>query len=259
MIEIQDLGFSYGIAPFIESVDTSFCDGSLTVIIGENGSGKSTLLNLISGELKAKTGNILIDGKNIKKFTRRRIARALSCFPQGRNVPDMTALELVTLGRFAHIASTLATPKSEEEIAKSALEYVGASHFAYANLKRMSYGERQRIYLAMQIAQNAKNCLLDEPTNFLDVGAKFSMMEVLVRMKNEGKCVVCVLHDLSLALQYADRVILMKKGEIFADGTPAELYENGKIAEAFDITLERIVSNGEISYIAKPKQKAAWS
>ena len=251
MIEINNLSFSYGSSPFIDSVNLRFFDGSLTAIIGENGSGKSTLLKLISGELCAKEGAVILNGKNQKSLSQRETAKILSYFPQGRTVPDMTALEIVSLGRFA---CGFKDKKAEKEISLSALEYVGASKFADISLKNMSYGERQKVYLAMQIAQNAQNCLLDEPTNYLDISAKFSTMDTLTKLRDEGKCVVCVLHDLSLAMRCADRIIVMKSGKIFADGTPTELYENERIAHAFNISLERVTSNGEISYVANPKQ-----
>lgn len=253
MIELKNTCFSYGSKPFIENFHLEFCDGALTAVIGENGSGKSTLLKLMSGELKSKSGKIFIDGKDTKRLSRRETAKSLSYFPQGRDIPDMTALELVALGRYSYRSAGLPTPKSEESHALEALEYVGATHFADTKLKKMSFGERQRIYLAMQIAQDAHNCLLDEPTNFLDAGAKFSMMETLVRLRDEGRCVVCVLHDISLAMRYADRIVVMKDGKIFADGAPEELYENGSIGEAFEICLDRIQTKEGFSYLARSK------
>lgn len=244
MIEIKNLSFSYGSATFIDNINLSLFDGSLTAIIGENGSGKSTLLKLISGELKAEGGNILVDGKDMRKLNHRESAKILSLFPQGRSVPDMTALELVSLGRYAYLSHSPFTPKDEEQIALSALEYVGASQFASISLKRMSFGERQRVYLAMQIAQDSQNLLLDEPTNFLDIRAKFSMMDTLLRLRSSGRCLVCILHDIPLAMRYADRIIVMKNGTIFAEGTPEELYENEKISKAFGVNIYKYDENG---------------
>ena len=116
MIEIKNLSFSYGSVPFIDNINLNLFDSSLTAIIGENGSGKSTLLKLISGELRAKTGNILINGKDTAKSNRRESAKLLSYFPQGRSIPDMTALELVSLGRYAYLPPSPVMPKVRRQL-----------------------------------------------------------------------------------------------------------------------------------------------
>lgn len=253
MISIKNLCFSYNKSPFIHTASLSFKDGELVAIIGPNGSGKSTLLKLICGELTPKKGEIIIEKKDARHISRRALAKLLSYFPQGRETPDMTALELVALGRFSEHPFGLAASNKDLEIAREALGRVNAAQFENVSLKKLSYGERQRVYLAMQMAQNAQNCLVDEPTNFLDAAAKFAMMDTLACLRNEGKCVICVLHDISLAMRYADRIIIMQDGKIFADGTPRQLYENQKIDKAFGITLLKTEDGGKDSYVASPK------
>ena len=253
MIEIKNLSFSYKKSPYIDSMNLSLEEGRLIAIIGTNGSGKSTLLKLISGELSPRQGEITVNGKNAKKIRRREMARLVSYFPQGRETPDMTALEMVSLGRFATRAMGISPSKKERAIAMSALDYVGMANFANVNLKKMSYGEKQKVSLAMLVAQDAQHCLVDEPTNFLDIGAQFAMMETLRSLRNKGKCIICVLHDIPLAMKYADRVIIMQNGTVFADGTPDELYENKLINETFGISLVKNQDNDQTSYIAIPK------
>lgn len=254
MIELKDIAFSYTSKPFIKDVCARFEDGTLTAIIGENGSGKSTLLKLISGEEKPQAGSVLIDGKYMSTLKRKDAAKLLSGFPQGRDIPDMNSLELVSLGRYSYLPLSPVTPKEEENIALSALRYVGAERFARVSLKKMSYGERQRVYLAMQIAQGSQNMLLDEPTSFLDIGAQFEVMNILTSLRNEGKCIVCILHDIPLAMRYADSMLLMKNGNIIARGTPNELYEGGMIEEVFGISLERIELGDSTSFVPMPKK-----
>ena len=254
MIELKDLTFSYTSKPLINGVCERFEDGTLTAIIGENGSGKSTLLKLISGEEKPQAGSALIDGKYMSTLKRKDAAKLLSGFPQGREIPDMNSLELVSLGRYSYLSLSPVTPKEEENIALSALRYVGAERFAHVSLKKMSYGERQRVYLAMQIAQGSQNMLLDEPISFLDIGSQFEVMDTLTSLRNEGKCIVCILHDIPLAMRYADSMLLMKNGNIIARGTPNELYEGGMIEEAFGISLERIELGDSTSFVAMPKK-----
>ena len=254
MIELKDLTFSYTSKPFINEICTRFEDGCITAIIGENGSGKSTLLKLISGELKAKCGSVFVDGKDLNALKRKDVAKLLSHFPQGREIPDMNSLELVSLGRYPYLSLSPVTPKEEENIALSALRYVGAERFAHVSLKKMSYGERQRVYLAMKIAQGSHNMLLDEPTSFLDIGAQFEVMNILTSLRNEGKCIACILHDIPLAMRFADNIILMKNGNIIAKGRPGELYEGGMIEEAFGISLERIELGDSTSFVPMPKK-----
>ena len=106
----------------------------------------------------------------------------------------------------------------------------------------------------MQIAQGSQNMLLDEPISFLDIGAQFEVMDTLTALRNEGTCIVCILHDIPLAMRYADSMLLMKNGNIIARGTPNELYEGGMIEEAFGISLERIELGDSTSFVPMPKK-----
>ena len=247
MIELANVAFSYGGG--LEFVaDFGFEDGELTAIVGENGSGKTTLLKLAVGELTPQKGEVLVDGKPLSRIKRKDLARLVSCFPQSRPIPDMTATDAVLLGRYPYTRGSLRLPAGELEAAATALARVGAVEFADRNMKTLSYGERQRVYLAMQVAQNTQNCLFDEPTNFLDAAAKFEVLELMSGLAKEGKCAVCVLHDLSLALKYADRLKKKKKGRVFADGSPEELCESGAIDNAFGVRVKRFEENGERVY-----------
>lgn len=239
MIEIKNLSFSYGNTPFIEDLNLSLENGTLTALIGENGSGKSTFLKLIAGTESPTAGNVILDGKDIRKTPAADRAKRLSYFPQSRPIPDMSALETAVMGRYPYTRGKFRTPKEDIRIAEKAMERMGISHFSERNMQTLSFGERQKVYLAMLLAQDAPNCLFDEPTNFMDISAKFSMLETLLSMKAEGKCILCVLHDISLAMQYADRIIVMKNGSVFADGTPDALFENGAVANAFGVCIER--------------------
>lgn len=253
MIDIKNLSFSYGKDEFINGLNISFPDSAITAIIGENGSGKSTLLSLISKELALKSGSIEIDGVPLQKLKRADLARALSLFPQSRQIPDMTALELVLMGRYPYLKDKFITPRCETELAFSALLRVEADKFAERRLSSLSYGERQRVYLAMQIAQGSQNLLLDEPTNFLDVSSKFQMMELLLSLKSEGKCVIAVLHDLPLAFRYADRIAIMKNGKLTVFGSPEAIYESRCIEEAFGVKLAKADGTNGTFYSVSPR------
>ena len=253
MIEIKGLSFSYGRDEFIKDLDLTLPDSALVAVVGENGSGKTTLLSLISGELRAKAGEIKIDGHIQKNTKRSELSKMLSVFVQSRETPDMTGAELVTMGRYPYIKNKFITPSSDVEIARSALIRAGAEAFADRRLNSLSYGERQRVYLAMQIAQGAQNMLLDEPTNYLDVSARFQTMELLTSLKNEEKCIACVLHDVSLALMYADLIAVMKGGKLIAFDTPENIYRDKKLEEAFGVEFCKSEHEGRVIYSAIPK------
>ena len=196
---------------------------------------------------------IEIDGTDTRTLKRHELARRLSVFPQGREIPDMTALELVIMGRYPYINDKFITPQNDIDIAHSALISVGAEKYEERRLTSLSHGERQRVYLAMQIAQGTQNLLLDEPTNYLDVSAKFQVMELLTTLKNEGRCVVTVLHDITLALAYADRIAVMKNGKLIALGNPEAIYQSKSLENAFGIKISRFDNNGKSVYVTEPK------
>lgn len=256
MISLENICFSYGKELFLKDLSLAFQDGQLTVLIGENGSGKTTLLKLIAGEEQPRCGCVLLDGKERKAYTAKARARALSYFPQQRPTPEMTALEVVMMGRYPYLQNRFVTPQSTRERALEALQAVGAEGFADRFMQELSYGQRQKIYLAMQWAQDAPNCLFDEPTNHLDVRSKFSLMETLTAMKKKDRCVICVLHDLPLALRYADRLIILQDGQILADGTPDGLCRAGIIERAFDVRVRILEDGDERAYAVLPAKEA---
>lgn len=252
MIQIKDLVFSYNNKSFIEISELTFRDNELTVIIGENGSGKTTLLNLIAGEAKSQQGNVLVDGENIVGLKKRELAKRLSYFPQGRVIPDITVYDAILLGRYPYRGEAPGYSKEDIEIAKNAMEETDTAKFRERILKKLSYGERQRVYLAMQISQGSQNRIYDEPTNFMDVSSKFQILDHLVNSAVKGICVVCVLHDISLAMSYANRIIVLKNGKVYAEGTPDVLYKNRSIDKAFGIKIERIRIENRDVYVVLP-------
>ena len=253
MINVKNISFSHNKRTFISDLCITFPDSSLTAILGENGSGKTTLLSLMSKTLTPSSGKIETDGSDISLLGRDELARRLSVFPQGRPTPDMTALELVTMGRYPYTKNKLSVPRRDIDIAISALVRAGAEEFSARRLSALSYGERQRVYLAMLLAQDTQNVLLDEPTNYLDVSAKFHTMELLTSLKNEGKCVVTVLHDITLALTYADRIAVMKNGKVEAFGTPESIYESKCSEHLLGVKINRFKSDGKPVYVVEPK------
>lgn len=246
MIEVKNLTFSYGKEPFLE-VNTSFLNGCLTVLVGKNGSGKTTLLKLINQMEKAKTGSVVIDGFDVSEISKKQTAKMLSYFPQSRPIPDMSVDEAVGLGRYPY------GDRPDRAFVTELLEKVNALELLGRNMKSLSFGERQRVYTAMLLAQDTQNAVFDEPVTFMDVSSSFAMLKGLREMCNAGKCIICVLHDISFAMRYANRIVVMNDGKIADDGSPQEIYERGTIDKIFDIRLEKHISNGKGIYLPLPQ------
>ncbi len=244
MMETQSLGFSYGKTSLLKDISVKFEKGKLYAVIGPNGSGKTTLINLLSRLIQPQSGNILLDGESYEQIGRKSFAKKVALLPQSRNVPNMTAYDLVACGRFPHLDWSRKMTAGDENVVRSALKVTDTEKFYHKSLKKLSGGELQRVYLAMLHAQNTPYVLLDEPTTHLDISAKHEIMKLLCDMKQDGKCVVAVLHDLELALQFADEVILMSAGKIVSAGTPDETVESGKIQTVFGVKCKRIIQDG---------------
>ena len=243
MIEIKNLSFSYTKEKYIDNLSLTLNDGELTVLIGANGSGKSTLVRLAVGELCPADGEIFVDGESLRELDRYEAAKRLAYFPEGRPVPHLTVYEMVSLGRFPYTRGSFTTSKEDAAAVEEALSLTELSPLRDRRLDSLSYGQRQRAFLAMLLAQGAKNAIFDEPANFLDEGARFRMLDMIKRLSRTG-AVMAVLHDLSLALTYADRIILMSEGGAVFDGTPARLYQSGIVEKTLGVRLIKIETEG---------------
>ena len=245
MIEARELSFSYGRTEILKNISLKLSKGRLYAVIGPNGSGKTTLIRLLSKLSKAADNSLFLEGKPYEKIDRKAFAKQVALLPQGRNVPSISVYDLVACGRFPHLDFSRRLNEEDRRAVDSALEATGACAFKNKSVKRLSGGERQRVYIAMLLAQATPFVLLDEPTTHLDISAKFDVMKLLCDIRNSGKCVVAVLHDLELALKYADEIILMSKGEIVSMGAPDEAVENKKLESVFGVKCESITLNGQ--------------
>ena len=250
MINLDNLCFSYGKNVVFSNLSASFDKGELCCIVGVNGSGKSTLLRLISGSLKPSSGNISIDGKCLNSFTFRERSKNLAFLPQVRDTVSMTVRDIVSLGRFPYSGLIGDFEKDDEDAVISALDSVNASDLINRNLSELSGGERQRVYLAMIIAQDTPYVLLDEPTTFLDISNVYDMMDLITALKKAGKCVLAVTHDISLALEYADKLLVVDKKKRFAELlTPDEAIDSGTVEQVFGVGFIKSVIHGKIKYL----------
>lgn len=244
--------FSYAGADTLRGIAVRLEKGKLTAFIGPNGCGKTTLLKCLCGLLKPQSGTVLLDGGTpLSALSRKALARRIAFLPQVRAVPDIPVETLVGHGRFPHLGLSRKMTARDRQIVQDAMERAGVSDFACRSVPCLSGGERQRVYIAMLLAQDADIVLLDEPTTYLDAHHKFEILELLRAMRDSGKTVAAVLHDLPLALKYCDRAVLLEKGALAAEGTPEELYASGEISRVFGIDCRRVLVDGRPEYIER--------
>lgn len=249
MIEFKDLSFSYSNKPVIKNISAQFKSGRLYGVIGPNGCGKSTLLKLLSGLLDSQSGCITVDGIHLNNIPRKELAKRIAIMPQIRPLPDMTVLDYILCARFPFRNDKDNSALKDREAAINALKLTNTGIFAQRKLCELSGGERQRVYLAFLIAQNTDIVLCDEPATFLDIKGNIDVMNTLLNMKNTGKCVIAVLHDLTSALRFCDEIILMKNGEIADMGIPEQIVKNKSIDEIFGVVCKPIATESGTNYI----------
>ncbi len=253
MIKLENISFAYGKQAVLKNICLSLEPGKIYAVIGPNGSGKTTLIKLLSSLLKPKNGELNLDGKPYGSFGRKDFAKQVALLPQGRNTPDISVYDLVSCGRYPYLDISRKLTEADKQAVSEALIITDTERFADRNVKKLSGGERQRVYMAMLYAQNTPYVLLDEPTTHLDISYGFQIMNMLMEMKMQGKCVVAVLHDLNFALKFADEVILMKGGEIISSATPEETVASKKIQTAFGVSCEKcFTESGETEFVFKP-------
>lgn len=253
MLELKNISSGYGKTKIIDDVSVAIEKGKLTVVLGVNGCGKSTLLKASVGILPLFCGKIIIDGQDIGTMSRNDVAKRVSYLAQGISTPDMTVEQMVLHGRFPYLSYPRRYTQSDKDIAQKAMDAVNILEFSYRHLSTLSGGMRQTAYIAMALAQDTDYILLDEPTTHLDVSNRFKIMNLLKNLAQKGKGVVCVLHDIELALKYSDSIILMQNGKLIASGDATQESLINKIADAFNVSITMINNNDKIHYCIAEK------
>jgi iron complex transport system ATP-binding protein len=226
--------------------------GEWLAVIGPNGAGKTTFLNALAG-LVTFTGDVLLDGFSITDGARRRIARLIALVPQlPETPPALTVAEYVLLGRTPHTGYFGGETRADRAAAGDAIARLGLVPFAQRSLGTLSGGERQRVVLARALAQQAPILLLDEPTSALDLGRQQQALELLDELRRQDSLtVISAMHDLSLAGQYADRVLLLDRGRIIADGAPQAVLTEATITSTYGAEVRVLSEPGSVSVLPR--------
>jgi iron complex transport system ATP-binding protein len=250
MLKVQNTSINYGERAVVEDVSFSLEAGNIIAVLGANGAGKTTLLKSLNGSLPVSKGEILLDEKNLNEFSRREIARRIAVIAQENETKfPVSVLEFVLAGRFAHGAAFGWETEKDLQIAVDCLELCDLKNYESRLMNRLSGGERQRVILARALATEAKILLLDEPTTNLDL-AHQAMMFRLVRERCEtcGSSAIVITHDLNLASEFADEVILLKNGKILAKGEAQKVLTEKNLREIFGVKvlLDRNPASGNV-------------
>ena len=232
----------------VQDVSLDLNPGEVLVLLGPNGCGKSTLLKVIAGLQPPAGGQVLVDGQPAASLTRRQLAQKVTYLPQSRSVPNITAYRMVLHGRFPYLSYPRRYRPEDHAAARKALEQADAWELARLPVQTLSGGQRQKVYLAMALAQDTQTILMDEPTTYLDIQHQLDLMAFSQALAREGKAVVLVLHDLCLALRFAHRGAVLSEGRLLQTGTPEELFASGILAETFRTPLNRIWTEGGWRY-----------
>jgi iron complex transport system ATP-binding protein len=228
-------GYPGGFA--VNEVSLTFAPGKITVLLGPNGCGKSTLLKLASGQLTPSSGAVQLEGRPLSSLDRITVARSVAYLPQSRTTPDISVETYVMHGRFPWLGYPRIYRAGDRAIARQALERLGILPLRQHRLPQLSGGERQKAYLAMLLAQTTPTLLLDEPGTYLDITHQLELNALLRALAEEGKAVVTVLHDLNAALEYGDELVVMRDGQLSAQGNPAQILETKALEQAFGIQI----------------------
>ncbi|NJN32312.1 MAG: ABC transporter ATP-binding protein [Synechococcales cyanobacterium RM1_1_8] len=233
----HDLALAYEGKPIIEGLNLAIPAGKITVLVGPNGCGKSTLLKGLGRLLKPKQGTVYLDGSSIFKLPTKLVAQQLGLLPQGPTAPEgLTVTELIAQGRYPYQSWLQQWSEEDEKKVNAALEITSLTSFAHRPIDSLSGGQRQRAWIAMTLAQDTPVLLLDEPTTFLDLAHQIEVLDLLYDLnQQEGRTIIMVLHELNQAGRYGDRMIAMKAGKVYAQGSPREVMTEPLVKDIFGL------------------------
>lgn len=220
-VEVRGLYAGYGGPDVLAACDLRLDPGEVLGVIGPNGAGKSTLIRVLTRRLSPRSGRLTVDGRPLGRFGRLDLARALAVVPQVPELPaGYSVRDLVAMGRTPHLG--LLRPERDEDrrAIERALRVTDTGALAHREATRLSGGERQRVVLARALAQEPRYLLLDEPTNHLDLRYQVEMLAYTRQEVDRGLGALVVLHDLNLAARFCDRLAVLERGRVVAEGAP---------------------------------------
>ncbi|NHI94968.1 MAG: ABC transporter ATP-binding protein [Candidatus Lokiarchaeota archaeon] len=235
-LRCKNITFKFGIRPILDDISIQFGKGHLYGILGPNGSGKTTLIKILSGVLKPSHGKVFINEKNMKNISIGDRAKELAVVNQSNPLQfDFTVSEIVKMGRYVHVNKFLREPDNEKIIINDILNEFNLCNLRDRNFNHLSGGEQQKVIIARSVAQQSKIILLDEPTTHLDINYEIELMEKLKQYVDDGLIIIIVLHNLNLAAQFCDKIILLNQNNITAFGNPEDVITKENIKKVYNV------------------------
>lgn len=239
-ISASNLEIGYGEYVAVQDMDIQVKKGEITTIIGPNGSGKSTVLKALTRLLKYRKGIVRLDSRDLLQFEAKELARRVGVLPQRHSAPpDFKVKDLVGYGRMPYQKWYSKNSAEDEKVIDWALKVTGTWELREKSINQCSGGESQRVWIATVLTQQPEILFLDEPTTYLDISHQLETMRLVRRLNREsGIGVVMVLHDLSQALEVSDRIVVIKEGRKYSEGTPDEVITSRMMKEVYDVDCE---------------------
>ncbi|CVI57562.1 putative siderophore transport system ATP-binding protein YusV [Agrobacterium deltaense NCPPB 1641] len=238
----QAIELAYGDTPVLADMSIDVAPNRFTVLLGPNGSGKSTLLSALARLHRPARGHILLNGSDIFRHPTKEVAKKLGMLAQQNHTPEgLSVFDLVSRGRYPHQGFLKQWSEEDARAVEEALSVTGMSELAERAVDSLSGGQRQRAWIAMALAQQTDIILLDEPTTFLDLHHQIEVLDMLAGLvSRHNRTIVAVLHDINLALQYADHLIFLKDGQLRHRLETAAACDAGIIADVFDMAVAQL-------------------
>jgi len=248
LMTAENISFTYETSLVFKDLSVSVQKQDFIGLIGPNGSGKSTLLKIMGGVLKADSGSILFKNSSVSKINKKLFAQSVSWVPQEHPmVFPFKVSEIIMMGRHPYISAFSFESKEDYDITRRAMETTMTSQFADRYFNEISGGEKQRVMIASALAQNPEMMLLDEPTSALDLKYQIQILNILKNLNaNHDMTLVIAMHDLNLASQFCNRLILLNEGKIVRDGTPEQVLEKNILEQVYGIDIDLSIRDGHI-------------
>lgn len=242
LLRASDLRFAYGAQNAIDGVSLSVSAGEVVGLLGPNGSGKSTLIKLLLGSLPPAAGQVWWEGRPLSGWSRRQLARIVAYLPQAPVAdPEQRVLDVLRLGRTPYLGTFGVETRRDLEVVQRVAASLDLTNLLHRPMDELSGGQRQRVFIGRCLAQEPRALLLDEPNTYLDLRHQVELCQWLVRLaRQEQIAVVMALHDLSLAANFADRLLLLQSGKPIATGTPDEVLRPEVLTRVYGIPLDRL-------------------